>query len=99
MNSLESGVDMPYCSVVPYSTYPCTISSESTSMRALVSVMSVTETLEIEGPTGISGVGAGAVSSTGEAGGLVGKVWASAKNAQPNTAPTKKSATVFLQLV
>lgn len=60
LNSLVSGVEAPYCSVVPYSTYPWTISSESTSMRALVSVMSVTETFPIEGPAGISG----ALSST-----------------------------------
>lgn len=100
LNSLVSGVDMPYSLLVPYSTYPCTTSSESTSIRALVSVMSVTETLDIEG------AGMGAVVSS-IAGGVVsvvvsaGSVWARAELAKISTTPAtvERRRVVFIPQV
>ena len=80
VNSLVSGVEAPYCSVVPYSTYPCTTSSELTSISALVSVMLVTEMSEMDGP----GIGGGVVSAVGGEVSVVvsaGRVWASIKGA------------------
>ena len=83
VNSLVSGVEAPYCSVVPYSTYPCTTSSELTSISALVSMILVTEMSEMEGPD----IGGGVVSVAGgevsEVSVVVsaGRVWASIKGA------------------